>query len=474
MIRCLAGVWWGAHPFSLKLVYNALIRSVMDYGSFLLEPCRAVALKKLDIIQSKALRIMSGAMKSSPLNALQIECAEPPLFIRRQFLSDRFFFRILQFQNHPLFHKLLTLVDIISSCPYWKHKSKPCLANSFEKFKSLEAPTHRSKYFAPFNTNYEALILSPVVCLNLGIDKDNYNANAIFNSVVDDKWEEWHHIYCDASKHGAEGIVGIGVFHREYNVVQKIKMPPETSTFTGECLGIVKALDYILLVKLQKSLVISDSMSALQAVERSPLKSNSHMPIIIEIRDKLHKCYLKGYSITFLWVPSHRGIKGNEKADLLANEAVECGDLHPYINYCHDLATLPRRYLQDSWNRNWRQTSERKAKYYFSLQSEIQLKPWFAKINIGKMATSTLIRLRLGHISSPAHLAKLKVVSDPTCECGYPFADENHILLSCPLHDRSSFFETLISLEIQFPINISFFLLAKSHRCIKLWLILWF
>ena len=79
IIRCLSGVWWGAHPFSMKLFYNALIRSILDFGTFLLEGGSVMALKKLDAIQTKALRIITGAMRSSPINALQVECCEPPL-----------------------------------------------------------------------------------------------------------------------------------------------------------------------------------------------------------------------------------------------------------------------------------------------------------------------------------------------------------------------------------------------------------
>lgn len=48
VLRCLSGVWWGAHPFTQKLLYNALIRSHLDYGSFLLEPCNKAALTKLN------------------------------------------------------------------------------------------------------------------------------------------------------------------------------------------------------------------------------------------------------------------------------------------------------------------------------------------------------------------------------------------------------------------------------------------
>lgn len=47
ILRCLSGVWWGAHPFCMKLMYNALIRSILDYGTFLLSPGNVTPLKKV-------------------------------------------------------------------------------------------------------------------------------------------------------------------------------------------------------------------------------------------------------------------------------------------------------------------------------------------------------------------------------------------------------------------------------------------
>lgn len=114
VLRSLSGVWWGAHPYCQKLVYNAIIRSQMDYGSFVLEPCNKVALKKLDAIQAKCLRIILGAMRSSPKNAMQVECVEAPLFLRRQLLADRYVLRACSISNHPLIPRLQALSSVVS------------------------------------------------------------------------------------------------------------------------------------------------------------------------------------------------------------------------------------------------------------------------------------------------------------------------------------------------------------------------
>ncbi len=51
----------------------------MVYGS-----ASKTLLKKLDIIQAQALRICSGAFKTTSVPALQVEMGEMPLELRRQ------------------------------------------------------------------------------------------------------------------------------------------------------------------------------------------------------------------------------------------------------------------------------------------------------------------------------------------------------------------------------------------------------
>ncbi|KAL0841295.1 hypothetical protein ABMA28_015012 [Loxostege sticticalis] len=455
ILRCISGVWWGAHPTSLRLLYNAIVRSVLDYGSLFLEPCNALGLTKLDSIQSKALRIIAGAMKSSPINALQVECAEPPLRLRRQYLCDKYLFRALQFYNHPLYNKLNDLSYLVDNSPYWYRKSPPCLVISYRKFLSIQAPVHRSSFLPIFTTNFESLILTPTIHLNLDLDKEDRNANLKFLQILDENWHDWHHIYCDASKHSSSGHVGVGIFHHQYQIVQKVKLPPESSVFTGECFGILKALQYSILMKLNKTVIFSDSKSALQALVKFPFKNNISYPIIAECRKLLHQCHSNGSTIHLAWIPSHTNITGNEKADKLANEAVHCGDMHPYKNYCHDLtASLPKSHLRISWEENWEVTSQSKGKYYKYIQPSIPVKPWFSKMKLSKIATTTLIRMRLGHVCSPSFLAKIHIISDDMCACGSDVGDLNHIFFNCSLNDNSSFINSLLLAHVPFPTSI--------------------
>jgi len=462
ILRCLAGVWWGAHPLSLKLIYNAIIRSVIDYGSFLLEPCSAAAMKRLDAIQTKALRIITGAMKSSPINALQVECADPPLQLRRQYLADRFFFRILQSSEHPLIEKLQLISETINKSDYWKNKTPPHLIFSFLKFKALNSPTHRSPKLPLFETDYRALILSPDVHNTIGIEKDNPSANTHFKSVICERWTNWHYIYCDASKHSNNDFVGVGLYHQQYKIVEKVKFPPETSIFTAECYGIYKALEYILIFKLTNSVVFSDSKSALSALSRFPFKKNCECTsIIVMARQKLLDCVESGYSVSFVWIPSHSNIVGNEIADRLANEATGSGDLYPFKNYTQDLVAISRVHLIESWREDWKNSTQIKGKYYHSVQPDVLTRPWFSKVRLGKRATSMIIRLRLGHMCNPAHLARIRVIDSSACECGEDVCDANHMILNCPLFDRTTFNKTLSDLKISFPTNIQ--LLLRSN-----------
>lgn len=60
-------------------------------------------LKKLDIIQAKALTIILGAVKTTPTAALQVETSEMPLYIRREKLAMAYWINLQgQCNDHPV------------------------------------------------------------------------------------------------------------------------------------------------------------------------------------------------------------------------------------------------------------------------------------------------------------------------------------------------------------------------------------
>ncbi|GBP62335.1 Probable RNA-directed DNA polymerase from transposon X-element [Eumeta japonica] len=68
----LSGTWWGDHPYFLKLLYNAIVRSHLDYESFLLEPIKTIALKRSNLVQARVRRIIVNCMKSSAISVWHI------------------------------------------------------------------------------------------------------------------------------------------------------------------------------------------------------------------------------------------------------------------------------------------------------------------------------------------------------------------------------------------------------------------
>jgi len=87
VMRCLCGVEWGASGSTLRAIYTGLMRSVFDYGCVVYGSASKSLLYKLDVLQNQALRICSGAVKTSPVAAIQVEVGEIPLYLRRDQLA---------------------------------------------------------------------------------------------------------------------------------------------------------------------------------------------------------------------------------------------------------------------------------------------------------------------------------------------------------------------------------------------------
>ena len=100
LMRCISGQNWGADKTSLLRIYRAFIRSKLDYGSMAYNSASESAKKQLDTIQASALKICCGAIRGTPVAALQVVCGEMPLDIRRVEQSLKYSIKLDTFSEH--------------------------------------------------------------------------------------------------------------------------------------------------------------------------------------------------------------------------------------------------------------------------------------------------------------------------------------------------------------------------------------
>src|ERR1700761_6678583 len=103
LLRVVGHKDWGSNFDLLLILYRCLVRSKLDYGCMIYGSARKSYIQMLDPIQNQALRICLGAFRTSPVESLQAEANEPPLFLRRQKLAVQFALQLCSNKTIPTF-----------------------------------------------------------------------------------------------------------------------------------------------------------------------------------------------------------------------------------------------------------------------------------------------------------------------------------------------------------------------------------
>ncbi|GBN55128.1 hypothetical protein AVEN_10527-1 [Araneus ventricosus] len=102
ILKVLSKTSWGADRTSLLRIYQAVILSRIDYSCMVYDSARATVSRRLDTIHHSALRICSGAFRTSTVESLYVICHQLPLHLRRQKISALYFFRAQSVPKHPI------------------------------------------------------------------------------------------------------------------------------------------------------------------------------------------------------------------------------------------------------------------------------------------------------------------------------------------------------------------------------------
>ena len=199
-------------------------------------------------------------------------------------------------------------------------------------------------------------------------------------------------------------------------------MPGSSSIFSAECLAISLALDIALLSREKKFLILSDSLSALQALKG---RNDTHF-IVKKILKRYLKLLQRGKEVTLMWIPSHMGIRGNHKADEKAKEAL--GSENLFIKTCYkDFGYCSKQYVKRLWQEDWdREAGNKLHKIIPCLDTHL------TKCRKNRKEETVLARLHIGHgYLTHSHLWKREEA--PSCfaaNCREQLTME-HLLLKC-------------------------------------------
>lgn len=306
ILKSLCGVSWGSDPDCLLLLYLGVVRTKIEYASICLLDCTKSQLIQLKRIQWKCLRIILGAMSSTHTDSLEVLSNVMPLDIRFSLLADKFINNCIAKEDHPI-----TLLATT-----FNSNSNIALPKIIEKIKVKKATltVHNQQIHNRFSYPLSTFLHKPYITyLNLNkIDTSNEVAKTKYLLAINrTKFKDAFRIFTDGSKTCDK--VGAGFWMPDINMEAHFQLNPQASIFTAEARAMLEALNFVEDIPRRKFVIITDSMSVLQALDAN--KVTCQHPLIHDIKNAICQLKKKLKIIHFLWVPSHKGIRGNEIAD---------------------------------------------------------------------------------------------------------------------------------------------------------------
>lgn len=444
VMRCLCGTEWGASRPALRTIYIGLIRSIFDYGSMVYGSASKTLLKKLDVIQHQALRICCGAIRTTPVAAIQVEMGEAPLCLRREQLA----------------------------VVYWANLRGHC-ANHMSQAVLQQCQERRSTKIGSFGWSIKDTVtkmglselkLSPAIPLpavppwtfeeldvDLGIlenkNQDDFDKYWV-QSYLMERYEDCLKIFTDASKQ-TDSRVGVGYVIPTLKHVEGKRITDDLAVYSGELIAVWLALQWVEEKRPRKVVVASDSSSALITIKTG--QSETRQDIVLEIVLLASNLMKSGVGITFVWVPAHIGVLGNEMADKCAKKATEHPSIDMAVNVSKaEVKSMVKRKVKGEWQMLWEDGLT--GRQFYNIHKKVGvLRP----TSRSRREENVFSRMRFGHTSLNSNLHRIQKHADGNCVyCGYP-ETVDHVFIQCPRYqeNRQSLIEQLEREKIQFNLQ---------------------
>ena len=417
LLRVVAHTDWWADKSTLLKLYRSLVRSKLDYGCFIYGSARKSYLRCIDSIHHLGLRLVLGALRTSPVESLYVEANEAPLSLRREKLALQYFTKVQSCPSNPAFECTInpkykeTFARKESAIPTFGIRVQAILDDSNIENDNIHETIIPE--VPPWNLH------QPKVRLDLSdLSKKNTPPHVFiqkFNEIKDEH-SYCNPIYTDGSKDNDR--VGCGAIFNNISIQKRL--PSNASIFTAEVTAINLALDAIAESDDDYFIIFSDSLSVLLSLHNKKLDN----PLILELLQKLNHLSCAHKTIYFCWIPSHIGIRGIESADMAAKESLNQDITASQVPYT-DLKPHINSFVSNKWQERWSSFSDNKL-----LKIKPTLGVWPSGFRNSQKEEVVLSRLRIGHTYF-THSYILRQEDPPECIACQEIYSVRHVLIDC-------------------------------------------
>ena len=417
LLRKLAGTTWGANTNVLKKTYLGYVRPALDYGITAWGTCSNAQFQKVEKVQNQCLRVITGAMKTTPIHRMESHTGIKAMSDQRDSKILTQYTKVKFMDSQPLHQKAkgkktnrLKRSNFISMGQKLEsvHQVTPR-----QEIKKIKIPNDKPP---PWKRNGKPIT----------VNKENIDKRKRAKELRDDATKlidtsfphhNWIRIYTDGSVAGPHRNGGAGVLI-QWTDRTETKLSTPVGLLSTSC----KAEEKAILTAIEeltrdqrlnnKNVVfLTDSDDILQAID------NHKTAVASNTVHALESLSNKTNQIILQWIPGHVGIKGNEIADQLAKEGTLLEQPETEITFPQQKVII-KETLAQVWDHSH---DHMKNDPINTLQRSDQV---------------TIFRLRTGHNRLKQHMyTKLGIGTTPYCTCGTDFENTQHILMHCPLYN---------------------------------------
>ena len=432
LMRYLSGTSYGADKSTLIKLYTALIRRKIDYGCQAYNSASKNQLKRVERIQNAALRIVTGAYKGTPALSLNVECNMPPLEFRRQEMQLKYWARSCPLGENLPINKLTQNLAIYEIRREKLNGRLPYAINVQDLLNKYHL-SNLSIQESILPEKYAIKSVSPKSVLATTVSKKTDSKKLIQEksvTYINRNYKGHTQIYTDGSKDTGKHTTSCAFAIPEINLTRKFKLNGNLTVFTAELVAIEQALIWLIENPFKKVVILTDSLSAIQALQTG--KGHSRPDKLLTISSLIDTVLRKNINLTIDWCPAHCNVLGNEIADAAAKSGANNGKPLGIKISKSETYNLIKHKVREQWAHQWRNYHGDR----WELNSDLQTK--IIQYSDERLMDRIYTRLRLG-VNGLRGNNLFYYEADPLCpHCG-DIEDTKHYLLKCPHQDNTDY-----------------------------------